>query len=210
MPVTSRESSAFPEVQGRVGSTTNDPVKQLHNGGVSREGYRLFLFVQASRSACHPGCSHRCGHLWPQGSRGVYVRAEHMSLPSCASNMLTVRIGQLTVGDFHPTRLAALSAAPGPVPRRASAVPMPVSSRRTSASPYVQEVRRAETPAMIATSMANQFRGCSHSVMFRLPHSLGPQIAPTVEAQGPLGSRAVYATQSTCGYPTRAVVSLRA
>lgn len=98
----------------------------------------------------------------------------------------------------------------GPVPRRASAVPMPVSSRRTSASPYVQEVRRAETPAMIATSMTNQFRGCSHSVMFRLPHSLGPQIAPTVEAQGLLGSRAVYATQSTCGYPTRAVVSLRA
>jgi len=98
----------------------------------------------------------------------------------------------------------------GPVPRRASAVLLPVASRKTSASPYVQEVRRAETPAMIATSMTNQFRGCSHSVMFRLPHSLGPQIAPTVEAQGLLGSRAVYATQSTCGYPTRAVVSLRA
>ena len=98
----------------------------------------------------------------------------------------------------------------GPVPRRASAVPLPVSSRRTSASPYVQEVRRAETPAMIATSMANRFRGCSHSVMFRLPHSLGPQIAPTVEAQGLLGSRAVYATQRTCGYPPRTVVSLRA
>ena len=98
----------------------------------------------------------------------------------------------------------------GPVPRRASAVPLPVSSRRTAASPYVQEVRRAETPAMIATSMANQFRGCSHSVMFRLPHSLGPQIAPTVEAQGLLGSRAVYATQRTCGYPSRTVVSLRA
>jgi hypothetical protein len=48
----------------------------------------------------------------------------------------------------------------GPVPRRASAVPMPVSSRRTSASPYMQEVRRAETPAMMATSMTNQFRGC--------------------------------------------------
>ena len=98
----------------------------------------------------------------------------------------------------------------GPVPRRASPVRLPVSSRRTSASPYMQEVRRAETPAMIATSMTNQFRGCSHSVMFRLPHLLGPQIAPTVEAQGLLGSRAVYATQSTCGYPTRAVVSLRA
>jgi hypothetical protein len=98
----------------------------------------------------------------------------------------------------------------GPVPRRASPVRLPVSSRRTSASPYMQEVWRAETPAMIATSMTNRFRGCSHSVMFRLPHSLDPQIAPTVEAQGLLGSRAVYATQRTCGYPSRTVVSLRA
>jgi len=98
----------------------------------------------------------------------------------------------------------------GPVPRRASAVPLPVSSRRTSASPYMQEVRRAETPAMIATSMTNRFRGCSHFMMFRLPHLLGPQIAPTAEAHSLLGSRAVYATQRTCGYPPRTVVSLRA
>ena len=97
----------------------------------------------------------------------------------------------------------------GPVPRRASPVPLPVSSRRTSASPYVQEVRRADTPAMIATSMTNQFRGCSHSVMFRLPHWLDPQVAPTAEAQSLLGSRAVYATQCPCGYPSRTVVSLR-
>jgi hypothetical protein len=80
----------------------------------------------------------------------------------------------------------------GPVPRRASTVRLPVSSRRASASPYVQEVRRAETPAMIATAMTNQFRGCSHSLMFRLPHLLDPQVAPTVEAQSLLGSRAVY------------------
>jgi hypothetical protein len=98
----------------------------------------------------------------------------------------------------------------GPVPRRASAVPLPVSSRRTSASPYVQEVRRAETPAMLATAMTNQLRGCRHSVLFRLPHLLGPQVAPTAEAQRLLGSRAVYATQRTCGYPPRTVVSLRA
>jgi hypothetical protein len=97
----------------------------------------------------------------------------------------------------------------GPVPRRASAVHLPVSSRRTSASPYVQEVRRAETAVMIATSMTNQFRGCSHSVMFRLPHWLDPQVAPTAEALRLPGSRAVYATQCPCGYPTRTVVSLR-
>jgi hypothetical protein len=149
VPVSSRESSAFPEVQGRVGSTTNDSVEQLHNGGVSREGYRLFLFVQASRSACHPGCSHRCGHLWPQGSRGVYVRAEHMSLPSCASNMLTVRIGQLTVGDFHPTRLAALSAAPGPIPRRSPWCTYPFLPRGHRPSPYRE---RLGTPHAIRTA----------------------------------------------------------
>jgi hypothetical protein len=76
----------------------------------------------------------------------------------------------------------------GPVPRRASSVHLPVSSRRTSASPSVQQVRRAETVVIIATSMTNQFRGCSHSVMFRLPHWLDPQIAPTAEAQRLLGS----------------------
>ena len=106
---------------------------------------------------------------------------------------------------ISPIRVEAL----GPVPRRASSVQMPVSSRRTSASPDVQEVRRAETAVMLATSMANQFRCCSHSLMFRLPHSLGPQVAPTAEAQSLLGSRAVYATPCPCGYPTRTVVSLR-
>jgi hypothetical protein len=98
----------------------------------------------------------------------------------------------------------------GPVPRHAPSVHLPVSSRRTSASPYMQEVRRADTPAMIATAMTHRFRGCSHSLMFRLPHLLGPQIAPTAEALCLLGSRAVYATQRTCGYPPRTVVSLRA
>ena len=71
----------------------------------------------------------------------------------------------------------------GPVPRRASSVQLPVSSRRKSASPSMQEVRRAGTAVMIATSMTNQCRGCSHSVMFRLPHWLDPQVAPTAEPQ---------------------------
>ncbi len=34
------------------------------------------------------------------------------------------------------------------------------------------------TPA-IATSAGSPFRGCSHSIIFNLPHSLGPPIAPT-------------------------------
>jgi len=45
--------------------------------------------------------------------------------------------------------------------------------------------------------------------MFRLPYTLGPQIAPTAEVLSLQGGRAVYTTQWTCGYPTRTVVSLR-
>jgi hypothetical protein len=97
----------------------------------------------------------------------------------------------------------------GPVPRRASAVHWPVSSRSTSASPDVQEVRRAATAVMSATSLTHQCRGGSHAVMFRLPHGRDPQVAPTAEARRLPGSRAVDATQCPGGYPTRTVVSRR-
>jgi hypothetical protein len=48
----------------------------------------------------------------PQGSRDFSIRAEPVSLPSQASDMLAVRTRQLTAEDFHLFRLAALSAAP--------------------------------------------------------------------------------------------------
>jgi hypothetical protein len=46
------------------------------------------------------------------GSHAFYFRAPYKLLPSCMSGILAVRIGQLTAGDFHPIRFAALSAAP--------------------------------------------------------------------------------------------------
>jgi hypothetical protein len=46
------------------------------------------------------------------GGHGVYIRAPYGSLPSHTPDMLAVRIGQLTAGDFHPIGSAALSAAP--------------------------------------------------------------------------------------------------
>ena len=52
------------------------------------------------------------GHLVELGSRGVSFRAPHSLLPPCVPDMLAVRTGQLTAGDFHPIRSAALSAAP--------------------------------------------------------------------------------------------------
>src|SRR4030042_724137 len=39
------------------------------------------------------------------------------------------------------------------------------------------------------------FRGGSHFIMFRLPWSLAPQVAPTAQALCPVGSQGVYATQ---------------
>jgi len=53
------------------------------------------------------------------------------------------------------------------------------------------------------------FRGCSHSIMFRLPRSLDPQVAPTAEILTLQGGRAVYTTHSSVGYLPRDVVSLR-
>src|SRR5258708_31652340 len=50
--------------------------------------------------------------VFPLGSHGVYIRAEHVSLPPHAPDMLSVRNEQLTEGDFHPISLTALSAAP--------------------------------------------------------------------------------------------------
>ena len=51
-----------------------------------------------------------------------------------------------------------------------------------------------------ATSTATRFRGGSHFVMFRLPWSLAPQVAPTAQAPRPAGSQGVYATQWTGSY----------
>ena len=53
------------------------------------------------------------------------------------------------------------------------------------------------------------FRGCNHSMMFRLPCSLGPPTAQTARARCPFGLRAVYTGQYPCPYGPRAPASLR-
>ncbi len=53
-----------------------------------------------------------------------------------------------------------------------------------------------------------RFRGCSRSFTFRLPRSLGPQVAPTATSLSMPGGRAVYTTHRPDGYPCRDVVSL--
>jgi len=52
------------------------------------------------------------------------------------------------------------------------------------------------------------FRGCNHSIIFKLLHSLDLQVAPTA-ALFKLGSQAVYTTQSPDGYLHWGVASLR-
>lgn len=73
-----------------------------------------FANVQARKFARHPGRSH-CRSV-PTAASDFYIRAEHGSLPSRASDMLADRIGQGRHEDFslwiHLTRTAALSAAP--------------------------------------------------------------------------------------------------
>jgi hypothetical protein len=85
-------------------------LKRLHSGGC----FEIVTIpdVQASWFVRHPGLSYRYGTP-PQGSRDLSVRAEPVSLPSQASDMLAVRTRQLTAEDLHLIRLAALSAAPG-------------------------------------------------------------------------------------------------
>jgi hypothetical protein len=68
---------------------------------------------------------------------------------------------------------------------------------------------RQNIPGKATSLRGGSFRGCSHSLMFRLPNSLGPPVAPTARVQSPLGGRAVYTTQNFCGCPPEAVVSLR-
>jgi len=77
-----------------------------HGGSIS--GLQPFRYVQTPRFARHPGRSH---HSFPLGGCDFSIRASHGSSPHHAPDMLNVRTGQLTFGDFHPTKSAALPAA---------------------------------------------------------------------------------------------------
>lgn len=53
------------------------------------------------------------------------------------------------------------------------------------------------------------FRGCNHSLMFRLPCLLGPLAAQTARVRCPSGLRALYTGQYPRRYRSRAPASLR-
>ena len=95
---------------------------------------------------------------------------------------------------------AILVASPGPLPRG-------VPSVRGPFLPKGQRLRHRDkqlgTPNDLckATSTEGKFRGCSHSLMFRLHNSLGPQVAPTARPQSVLGGRAIYTRPNSESLP---------
>jgi len=82
-----------------VGCTTTFRSTTSERGGLTR--LQSFDDLQASEFACHPGRPHRWHRISMQGGHGVYIRADRGSLPPRASDILAVRIGQLTAEVFH-------------------------------------------------------------------------------------------------------------
>ncbi len=95
----------------------------------------------------------------------------------------------------------------GPIPRRVRPVHLPASSRTASASPHEGQVRHAKYPLHYNFSQGSAFRGCSHSLMFRLLNLLDLQVVPTAGSRQ--GSQAFYTTQDLRRYRTQVVASLR-
>lgn len=79
--------------------------------------------------------------------------------------------------------------------------------RQTPAASQSRQTRHAEKIPAIATSTEGVFRGCSHSLMFRLLHLLGPQVAPTAVLGTGQPGRLHHAMPLPL--PPEAVISLR-
>jgi len=109
-PVSSHRTSAFPAL-GPGRRLASIPRSDFKRGLILRG---CSIRLPSGPQVCLPPRSPLPQFLlpWKLGSRGVSIRASHGSLPPRASDMLAVRTGQLTAGDFHPIRSAALSAAP--------------------------------------------------------------------------------------------------
>ena len=81
--------------------TLHNPYRDFRTGDIT--GLQTFVPLQASGFARHPGRSYRRRPCSPRGSRGFYVRASYGLLPPRTSDMLAVRIGQLTAEGLPPS-----------------------------------------------------------------------------------------------------------
>jgi hypothetical protein len=104
MPVSSQTTSAFPPLGTGRRSTISPPAT---SGGTPISRLQSCTHVQARRFAHYPGRSYRYG--FPYGSHGFSVRASRKSLPPYASDMLPVRIGQLTGWGLAPHEMCSLA-----------------------------------------------------------------------------------------------------
>ena len=121
------------------------------------------------------------------------------------------RLSQAPAGRWpFPTLFPVILArSPGPVPRGVHLVHvLDVFPGGNGLRADLTRSAHRRIPAM-QLRQGVRFRGCSHSLMFRLPCSLGPPVAPTAEPLQALGSRAGYTTQDLTGCPHQVVASLR-
>ena len=105
LPVTSPTPSAFPKSLWWVGFPESARTKRLRAEGISRSSPFLtfrppgLFATQVSPTAAPKR---------PQGSRDFSTRANHTSLPMCASGMLAVRNRQLTAERLSLSQTCSL------------------------------------------------------------------------------------------------------
>ena len=154
LPVSSSTSSAFPRSLSRSASRVS-PSKRFPDGSPFRDCSHFVMFRPSGLLASQivPTAA-----AYPRrAAEALYVRAEHASLPPHASDMLTTCPGNWWCGDLHPTRFAALSAAPvksrffannqcGPLPGRSTTSwERPGSPNRTH-STVVRRNQKSSSP----------------------------------------------------------------
>ncbi len=142
--------------------------------------------------------SHRKALPSPHRSYGLMGQSK--TLPLSSVHPITVGLCRLSSVPAGSWTFPALS----PQSLYRCLDPYPVAPLRCL-SPFLPEEQRPHLTGhkfgspKLSVAMQLQrrknSRGCSHSFMFRLPCSLGPQVAPTAVALCPQGSRAVYTTQ---------------
>jgi len=195
-------SSILAASGGRLGVRTHysgPPSAQSRFAGIGR-----YPKTAASRARCQKALPslHRSYRLMRQTK--TLPRPRFVGLYPGSLQVVASPCWELALPDVISTVCVK---ALGPIPRRVRPVHLPVSSRTTSASPYEEEVRHAKYPLHYNFSQGSAFRGCSHSLMFRLLNLLDLQVVPTAGSRQ--GSQAFYTTQDLRRYRTQVVASLR-
>ena len=103
--------------------------------------------------------------------------------------------------SFPTLSLQSLHRCPDPYPGMPLWCQCPFLPRELQ--PHLRCTKFGTSELIVAMQLQRRphFRNGSHSVMFRLPCLLAPQIAPTAQSLNPVGCQGLYAAQWTGGYP---------